>query len=46
VKSVKDGHFTYSVDVVIDHKTDRIAVGVLDEISKEYSLLRVAVPRV
>lgn len=46
VKSVKDGHFTYRVDVVIDHKTDRIAVGVLDEISKEYALLRVALPRV
>lgn len=46
VQSVKDGHFTYSVDVVIDHKTDRIAIGVLDEVSKEYSLLRVSLPRV
>lgn len=34
------GYFTYSVDVVIDNKTDRIAVGVFDEVSKEYALLR------
>lgn len=44
VKNAKDGHFTYTVEVVIDQKTDRIAVGVLDEVSKEYALLRVTVP--
>lgn len=38
------GNFTYSVDVVIDGRTDRISVGVLDEVSKEYALLRVTVP--
>lgn len=38
------GHFTYNYDLVIDDKVDRVAVGVFDEISKTYSLLRVPIP--
>lgn len=36
------GHFTYAVDLVVNHKADRIAVGVMDELSKSYAVARVA----
>lgn len=36
------GHFTYAVDLVVNHKADRIAVGVIDEVSKSYAVARVA----
>ena len=38
------GHFTYNFDLLVNRKTDRLAVGVLDELSKSYSVLRVAMP--
>jgi VWFA-related protein len=41
----RDGHFTYTLDVVIDKRMDRLAVGVLDEVSKEFALLRVPIAK-
>lgn len=38
------GHFTYNYDLVVDDKADRVAVGVFDEISKTYALLRLPIP--
>lgn len=40
----QSGHFTYNVDLVVDDKVDRVAIGVFDEISKTYGLLRVPIP--
>lgn len=40
----KASHFTYSLNLEIDEKVDRISVGVLDETSKEFGLKRLAVP--
>lgn len=37
------GHFTYNFDVILNEKTQQLAVGVLDEISKTYGLLTVPV---
>lgn len=33
------GHFTYRFDVIVNERTEQLAVGVLDEISKTYGLL-------
>lgn len=41
MQKARDGYFTYSLDVVVEKKMDRLAVGVLDEVSKEFALLRV-----
>ena len=38
------GHFTYSLDVVVDDNVSRVAVGVYDEVGKTYGLLRLDVP--
>lgn len=38
------GHFTYNFDLVVDDKVDRVAIGVFDEISKTYGLVRIPVP--
>lgn len=37
------GHFTYDVDLVLNHQADRVAVGVVDELSKSYAVARVTV---
>ena len=37
------GHFTYNIDLVLNHSADRVAVGVLDELSKSYGVARVSV---
>jgi len=37
------GHFTYNFDVIIEQSTRQIAVGVLDEISKDFGLVSVPV---
>jgi hypothetical protein len=37
------GHFTYNFDVIVNDKTQQLAVGVLDEVSKEYGVLSVPV---
>lgn len=38
------GHFTYNFDLVVDDKVDRVAIGVFDEVSKTYGLLRLPIP--
>ncbi|HJQ37628.1 MAG TPA: VWA domain-containing protein [Thermoanaerobaculia bacterium] len=37
----KQANFTYEVDLTIDPKVDRVAVGVYDEVGRQYGLLRI-----
>jgi VWFA-related protein len=37
----KQANFTYEVDLTIDPKVDRVAVGVYDEVGRQYGLMRV-----
>jgi VWFA-related protein len=37
----KQASFTYEVDLTIDPKVDRVAVGVYDEVGRQYGLMRV-----
>lgn len=39
------GHFTYNFDVIVNTHTRKIAIGVLDEVSKTYGLVTVPVAR-
>jgi VWFA-related protein len=39
------GHLTYDIDLGVDNRTERIAFGVVDEISKEYALRLMELPR-
>ncbi|HJQ37629.1 MAG TPA: VWA domain-containing protein [Thermoanaerobaculia bacterium] len=39
----KQAHYTYDVDLTIDGKVNRIAVGVYDEVGHEYGVVRVDV---
>jgi hypothetical protein len=39
------GTFIYNLNVVVDSRTRRVAIGVLDEVSKELAVIRVPVPR-
>ncbi|HEX7708470.1 MAG TPA: VWA domain-containing protein [Thermoanaerobaculia bacterium] len=39
------GHFTYNFDLQVDRNTDRLAIGVVDELSRTFSLLRLDVKR-
>jgi VWFA-related protein len=41
LERAKQGHFTYELNVVADDKTSRVAIGVLDEISKDFGLTQV-----
>ncbi|HEX8411953.1 MAG TPA: hypothetical protein VF883_24100, partial [Thermoanaerobaculia bacterium] len=43
IANAVSGHFTYAVDLVVNQKADRIAVGVIDELSKSYGVARVTV---
>ncbi len=45
VKRAKSERFGYKFDLLTDMKTNRIAVGVYDEVAKEYGLARVKLPR-
>jgi VWFA-related protein len=38
------GHFTYDFDLLINRRADRLAVGVLDELSKSFAVLRLPIP--
>jgi VWFA-related protein len=40
-----ESHFTYEVDVQLRNNTNRVAVGVLDEVSKAWSVTRLPVER-
>ncbi|HYI09297.1 MAG TPA: VWA domain-containing protein [Thermoanaerobaculia bacterium] len=39
----KDTHFTYELTLEVDQVTRRISIGVLDEVSREYGLMRIEV---
>jgi hypothetical protein len=45
LEAAQDGTFTYNLDMAVDKNTDRIAIGVLDDVSKEYALTKFSVPR-
>jgi len=45
VKRAKREKFGYQFEMLTDMKTNRIAVGVYDEVAKEYGLARVVLPR-
>ncbi len=38
----RTSYFTYEMDVVLARKTDRVVVGVLDEVSKAYAVMNVS----
>ncbi|HEV7920188.1 MAG TPA: VWA domain-containing protein [Thermoanaerobaculia bacterium] len=38
------GYFTYDFEMMADDRTDRVAVGVLDELGKDFGVARVALP--
>jgi hypothetical protein len=44
-RRAKSSHFTFNITLEVDDKADRISVGVLDEVSKQFGLKRLAVPR-
>lgn len=37
-KARSEGHLTYQIQLAVDRKTERIAFGVVDEVSKEFAL--------
>jgi len=37
-KARASGHLTYQIQLAVDRKTERIAFGVIDEISKDFAL--------
>ena len=43
IQRARAGYFTYTLDVVVDDRADRVAIGVLDEISKDFALTRVPI---
>jgi VWFA-related protein len=45
IQKAKNGHFTYDLDLLTDGKTNRVAVGVYDEVGKDYGLQRIDLPR-
>jgi hypothetical protein len=44
LERARGSHFTYEMEVKLDHLVDRIGVGVFDETSKEWGLITVPVP--
>lgn len=44
LERARRSHFTYEVQVKLDHLVDRIGVGVLDDTSKEFGLITIKVP--
>lgn len=41
LERAKQASYTYEVDLTIDPKVDRVAVGVYDEVGRQYGLLRI-----
>jgi VWFA-related protein len=39
----RSSYYTYSIDVEVDDRADRVAVGVQDEVSKDFALIRVPI---
>lgn len=46
VQHAKNGRFGYRFDLVTDYKANRVAIGVYDEISKDYGLQRIELPHI
>jgi hypothetical protein len=44
VEHAKNGKFGYQFDLVTDNKANRVAIGVYDEISKDFGLQRIELP--
>jgi hypothetical protein len=44
LQKAKTSHFTYDFTLRVDEQVDRVSVGILDEISKEFGLRRIALP--
>jgi len=38
MEKAKSGHLTYEIDLNADQRTQRVALGVIDEVSKEFAL--------
>ena len=44
VEKASAGHFTYDLEVVMRDGADHVAIGVLDEVSKNYGIVRLTLP--
>jgi len=45
VQQAKNGKFGYEFELLTDYKANRVAIGVYDEVSKDYGLQRIDLPR-
>lgn len=43
LERARSSYYTYSIDVEVDDRADRVAVGVQDEVSKDFALIRVPI---
>jgi VWFA-related protein len=43
LERARAGYYTYTLDVTVDDRADRVAIGVLDETSKDFALIRVPI---
>ena len=43
LKRARTSYYTFNVDVMVDGRADRVAIGVLDEVSKDFALIRVPI---
>jgi hypothetical protein len=43
LQRAKASYYTYSLEVMVDDRADRVAIGVLDEVSKDFALVRVPI---
>ena len=44
LENARRSHFTYNATVEVDQFADAISIGVRDDVSKEYGLVRMALP--
>lgn len=44
LQKAKGSHFTYDFTLRVDETVDRVSVGLLDEVSKEFGFKRIAIP--
>ena len=45
IEKARGSHFTYEFELTADQRTERVALGVLDEVSKEYALRLILLKR-
>ena len=45
IEKARSSHFTYEFDLTANQNTERVALGVLDEVSKEYALRLIQLKR-